>query len=264
MTENSFSQARQKKRQLFIASWNVFLRSVSVRVGLSLFSLSVLLTACCFGSFLRNQCLEAGLLMPGYPSWMNGILLAVQVLTALPGCLTAAGLWMLYRRGLWQEQVDTAGLKLLRQVNTGICIVTGIAVFLYPTVIIGVGEYLPESGIFFVFYIFLSATLLLMVCVGPVRVVLRCAEENMACCWANTRYLLPLLLTMLSAAAAVVIWLPMQEPFVPALLLLIASGMLLLALYYRAMAKISTFQQKIDADTVRAKQGPYDDPYTRY
>ncbi len=263
-TGHYFAQARREKREVFIRSWNPFLRSIPVRIGLSVFSVSGLLTVLFSGSFLRKMCLASDLLQPGYPVWINWILLAIQLLIAVPMLLLTTGLWQVYAKALWQEQTDVSGLQQIRSVNTGICIFTGIAMFFYPTVIIGLGELLPERAILFVFYLFLLMSVILVVCVTLLRAVLRRAEENISCCWANTQYILALLLVIFLLVLMIIFLLPLAEPFVLAWLLLMLATAFLLLLYYRVMMRISIAHDQIDADTIEKNRDIYDDPYTRY
>ena len=235
-----------------------------MQFALYFYSVSQMLFAAFSGSYLRSLCLSTGLLLPNYPFWWNLILVAVQMLVAVPGVLTGIGLWKQRTKGMWQEKADTSGLNLIRKVNTGICIFGGAALCLYPTVIIGVGQVLPQPAVMFIFYVFLTGTLLFIVSISLTRVVLRSAEENVACCWSNTQYILPLILTLISAILAIVAFLPLTEPFIIAAILWILSAIVLLWLYLAVMTKISVAQQKIENDAIAKRRGAFDDPYTRY
>lgn len=259
-----FAEAHQKKREVFIRYWNPFLQGKPLQFALYFYSVSQIVFAVFSGSYLRKLCLSTGLLLPNYPFWWNLILFAVQILVAVPGVLTGIGLWKQRAKGMWQEKADTSGLNLIRKVNTGFCIFGGAALCLYPTVIIGAGQVLPQPAVMFIFYLFLTVTLLFLVCVSLLRVVLRSAEENVTCCWSNTQYIFPLILCLISAILAIVLFLPLTEIFVIGAILWLLSVIVLLWLYLAVMTKISVAQQKIENDAIAKRRGAFDDPYTRY
>lgn len=262
---DSFSQARQEKRLIFQQHWNAFIRSPLLLSALIFFSAAQGLFLIFSGDFILALALNTGILRPAHPFWCDIVVFALQLLVSAPGCIIGIGLWMTYRRTCWQADTtpNITGLRWIRRVNLAVCILCGGALALYPTIIINAGEYLKEEAILQIFYLILGLTALLIVGVTLIRTVLRNAEENITCCWANTRFVLPLILVMAAVVIAVMAFAPLTQPFYICLGLLGLSYGYLLTVYWLFLKKVAVKQEVIDRKAIASHENP-DDPYNRY
>ncbi len=262
---DSFAQARQEKRQLFQQHWNIVVRSPILLSALIFFSAAQGLFLIFSGSFILELALDTGILRPVHPFWCDIVIFLLQLLVCAPGCITVIGLWKIRRSTRWQADVppDVTGLRWIRRVNLAVCILCGGALAMYPTIIITAGEYLKEEAILQIFYVILGLTALLIAGVSLIRTVLRNAEENITCCWAETRFVLPLILVLAAAAAAVLILTPLNLLFSLCLGLLLLSHGYLLTVYWLFLRKVAMLHEAIDRKTIASHENP-DDPYHRY
>lgn len=264
MEQDAFAIARQKKRDVFAAYWDCFLQSKPFLLALLLLTGAQAAFSLLCGSFLYDTAIAIGLLGKNHAVWCYFAVAGVQLLFCVPGWLTLAGLRQLRKHALWgQAQApDIRGIRFIRLANLSVCVAGGAALAVYPTVIITAGDYVSQSRLIHIFYLFLAATVLFLVCITFVRIVLRCAEENITCGWANTRMLLPLILTCFAGGAAIC-FLPLH-PFYPAAAALCCSFGILLLLYRHTLCRIQNQQEAIDAQAITSRRHAYDDPYNRY
>lgn len=265
VSSDSFAQAREKKRLLFQKAWDRFIAG-------PLFLLSaVILTAASFlfflfsGGFIRQQAIALNILAEDHHMWCYGVIAAAQLLCAAPSLALCAGLWLLRKSCRWQDHTapDISGLRLMRRTNFLLCCLTGITLALYPTIIITAGEYLLPEALYRLFYLLLFSCLLFILCVTLVRAVLRSAEENITCCWANTRFLLPLWLILLGGALAIFLFAPLKQLFYPAAGLLCIAFFLLCFSYWLFLKKLDRQFAPIDREAIASREDP-NDPYLRY
>lgn len=262
---DSFALARQEKRQLFQQHWNTFAGSVPVISALIFCSIAQGLFTVFSGSFIAALALNTGILRQEHPLWCDMVILLLQLLISAPGCITVAGLWQIRRKTRWLSDTppDITGLKWLRRVNLGVCILCGGALAMYPTIIITAGEYLKEEAILQIFYLILAMTLWMIAGVWLIRTVLRNAEENITCCWADTGYILPLILVIAAGVAACLIFTPVNLLCSLCLSLLLLSYGYVLTLYGQFIKKVAARHEAIDRKTIASRENP-DDPYNRY
>lgn len=262
---DSFAQARQEKRQIFQQHWNAFIGSPSVLCALIFCGIAQGLFLIFSGSFMMELALNTGILRQEHPFWCKLVIFGLQLLVSAPGCMMVVGLWRICRRTRWQTDAmpDITGLRLMRRVNLAVSILCGAALAMYPTIIISAGEYLKEEAILQIFYIILAMTVLLIVSVTLTRTVLRNAEENICCCWADTKFVLPLILVMAAVVIAVLAFTPLNWLFSLCLGLMALSFGYLLTLYRLFLRKVAAKQEAIDRKTIASRENP-DDPYLRY
>lgn len=262
---DSFALARQEKRQLFQQHWNSFIASPRVLSALIFCSIAQGLFSIFSGSFIAALALSTGILRQEYPIWCDMVIFLLQLLVCAPGCITVIGLWQIRRKTHWLSDTppDVTGLRWIRRVSLGVCILCGGALAMYPTIIITAGEYLKEEAILQIFYLILGLTALLIAGVFLIRTVLRNAEENITCCWSETRFVLPLILVLAAAAAAVLILTPLNLLFSLCLGLLLLSHGYLLTVYWLFLRGVAMLHEAIDRKTAASHENP-DDPYHRY
>ena len=264
MEQDVFALAREQKRKAFAQDWDLFLQSKRLLLALWLLTGAQAAFSLLAGVFLYDTAIAIGLLGENHAVWCCFAVAGVQLLFCAPGWVALTGLWHLRKHARWgQSQTpDIQGVKYIRLANLSVCVAGGAAVAVYPTAIITAGDYVSQSQLTHIFYLFLSATLLFLVGITLVRIVLRCAEENITCGWANTRMLL--LLSLIYFAAGAAIWILPFHPFYPAAAALCFAFGILLLLYRHTLCRIRTQQEQIDAQAISSRRQPYDDPYRRY
>ena len=257
-----FSAAREQKRVIFVERWNLFIRGKSFLAAMVLLLLAQ--TAFLILSHGLIDALGTDLgLFPVIP-WQRGLLIfAVQMVLSLPGFLNCIGLFLIRRKAIWEQAPNLVGVRLLRWVNYGVIAVTGAALALYPTVIISVGDYYVPADIYRIAYLFICSTLLMLLCVILLRPVLRMAEENIACCWSEQKFVLPLLITLLLIGVVILFYAPLNQMFFVGMILLILAYSFLLWIYFRFLRRVSDAQGRIDRAVISKYEDP-DDPYNRY
>ena len=262
---DSFALARQEKRQLFQQHWNAFIGSTTVLSALIFCSIAQGLFSIFSGSFIAALALNTGILRQEHPVWCDLVIFMIQLLISAPGCITVIGLWQIRHKTRWLSDTppDITGLKWLRRVNLGVCILCGGALAMYPTIIIVAGEYLKEDAILQIFYLILAMTAWMIAGVSLIRTVLRNAEENITCCWANTGFILPLILVIAAAIAACLIFTPVSLLCSLCLSLLLLSYGYVLTLYGLFIKKVAVIHETIDRKAIASRENP-DDPYNRY
>ena len=262
---DSFAQARQEKRLLFQQSWNHFVQHPLFLSAIIFVSVGFLLFFVFSGGFIHEQATLLRIIGKNHPLWCDFIIGGLQLLVSVPGILFAVGLWKIRFQTRCQEgsEPNLSGLQLLKRVNYVICIFTGIILALYPSIIIYSGEYLKDDELLHLFYILLSSTILFALCVTFVRIILRTAEENISCCWANSRFILLLSAILLIALTTILLFAPLSQPFYIALAVLIASFFYLLFIYWIFLHKTASAMNTIDQAAISNCENP-DDPYHRY
>lgn len=263
--EEAFAEARKKKRQIFQTLWNDFLKRPALSSVLILYALSQMMFFLLSGLFVRDFAFAMDILQEDHPFWCDLVILALQILISLPGAVSCIGLFLLKGNGFWTETSppDMRGYMLLKRSNSAISVLGGIALALYPTVIIATGEYLTEEAVSAVFSLFLAITALLVTSLTLIRPVLRRLEENIACCWADGKLLAPLLLALPLTAAVILVCIPLKALFCLTVIMLALSLELLLLLYWRFLKAASGAQEEIDRQVLSVRENP-DDPYNRY
>lgn len=261
----SFAQARQDKRLAFQTQWNRLLHSPQLLAVNLFYTVTQLLFFLFSGGYIQEQALFIGLIASPPPDWQKLMMLLVQVILSLPGFACCAGLWRLRKKSRWEEgtTLDISGLRWMKIANFAVIFVTGGALALYPTVIIGAGEYFREESITRIFYLFLASTLLLILSASLIRIVLRGAEENISCCWSDTRCVLALILVLIALLLAILIWAPLKKLFFIAAGLVIAANLWVLVIYLLFLKTVGKTQSEIDRAVIASRENP-DDPYDRY
>lgn len=263
--QQSFAQARQDKRLIFQTRWNCLLNGPQLLAANIFYTAAQLLFFLFSGGFILDQALLIGLIASPTPGWQKLMILSVQILLSLPGFACCAGLWRLRKKSRWEEGItpDISGLRWMRITNFAVIFATGAALALYPTVIIGVGEYFREESVTRIFYLFLGSSLLLILSATLIRIVLRGAEENISCCWSDTRCVLALILVLIAALLAILIWAPLKKLFFIAAGLVVAANLYVLAVYLQFLKTVGKIQAEIDRAVIASRENP-DDPYNRY
>lgn len=260
-----FAQARKEKRLVFQENWNRFITSPQFLAAVIAYTAAQVLFFLFSGDFILRQGLFIGIATQ-LGSRVQGLIIAgIQILLSVPGGLFCAGLWLLRRKTRWngEDSPDVSGIRLLRITNWGLTVVTGIALAIYPTVIINAGEYIKGAALYRVFYLFLAATLILIVSATLLRLVLRQAEENIICCWSEQRFVLPLLILFPVVILAVLLFAKLMDLFFIAVILLAAVIFWVLLLYWLFLRKVGQIHQEIDRKAISSREDP-DDPYKRY
>ena len=262
---DSFARARQEKRQLFQQQWNHFAQSPLFLSSLIFLSIAFILFAVFSGGFIREQAIALRIIGQKHPLWCEFVIAGLQLLIAVPEVLFALGLWKIRTQTRWQEdnEPNFSGFRILKWVNYAICIITGIMLAMYPTIIVAAGEYLKEDELIRLFYLLLSSTLLFVLCVTLVRIILRTAEENITCCWANSRFVLLLTVICVLLVPVILLFAPLSQPFYIALAVLSGGFSYLLFIYWRFLHKTAAAMNKIDHTAISSRENP-DDPYHRY
>lgn len=261
---DSFKQARQEKRQLFQARWNRFIENPFCYVlQVFLFAAQVMFLLSSAG-FIRQQTIFLTFIDENPSIWCEAVIWGVALFLSLPGFGFLAGLWKTCRKTRWQEDntPDISGIKLIKLTNLLLCIVTGLMLALYPTIIVTAGEYLMEFRILRLFYLLLPFVLVFALCVTLVRIVIRKAEENITCCWADTGCLLPLILILAAVVAAVLFFFKVTL-FAVSIAALAAVYAAFLFCWWLFLKKTLIRQAAIDHKTIVSRENP-DDPYHRY
>lgn len=260
-----FAQARTEKRLIFQENWNRFITAPQFLAAVITYTAAQIFFFLFSGDFILRQGLFIGIAsQPG--NWLQRlIILGIQILLSVPGGLFCAGLWLLRRKTRWngEDTPDISGIRLLRITNLGITIITGILLAIYPTVIIYAGEYIEETALYRVFYLFLVATLMLIVSATLLRTVFRQAEENILCCWSEQRFVLPLLMVFPGVILAVFLFAKLSDLFFIGVIFLAAVNFWVLLLYWLFLRKVGSIHEKIDRQAIASREDP-DDPYKRY
>ena len=261
---DSFKQARQEKREIFQHRWNHFVHNPFWYVFLMLFAAVQILFLVSSVGFIREQAIFLTFLKENPPIWCEAIVWGVALFLSLPGFGFWVGLWKTCRKTRWQDDItpDISGIKLIKLTNLLICIVTGLILALYPTIIVTAGEYLMEFRILRLFYLLLPFVIVFALCVSLVRIVIRKAEENITCCWADAGYLLPLILILAAVAAAVLYFFEITL-FTVSIAALAAVYAAFLFCWWVFLKKVLIRQAAIDHKTIVSRENP-DDPYNRY
>ena len=196
-----------------------------------------------------------------HPLWYD---VAIALLLSLPGFGFLTGLWKICRKTYWNGDTlpDASGFRIIKLTNTLLCIVSGIILALYPTIIISAGEYMMDYMLLRLFYLLLPFVVIFAVCVSLVRIAIRKAEENVTCCWADTGCLLPLILIMAGVVAAVLIFSERTLFFWSVAALAAVYGAFLLC-WWLFLRKTAICQAAIDHKIIASRENP-DDPYNRY
>ena len=262
---DSFALAREEKRLIFQSHWNRFVQGPIFLSALIFLNLAFVLFAVFSGGFIHEQAISLRLIGETHPLWCDFVIVGLQLLIALPEAMFAVGLWKIRKKTRWQEgtEPNLFGFRLIKWVNYGVCIVTGILLALYPTIIIYSSEYLKEDAIIRLFYLLISSTALFFLCVTFVRIILRTAEENVSCCWANNRFVLLLTAILFLFIPIVLLFAPLKQPFYIALSTLAAGFTYLLFTYWLFLHKTASAMNKIDQAVIASHENP-DDPYNRY
>lgn len=214
---------------------------------------------------IRDVAFSAGLLQEGYPFWCNLLLALFALLTAVPGIVTFFGLLLLkcHYCAETTERPNLTGYHLIRIVFITVMILCGIAIALYPTIIIAAGEYRTEDQIISLFYIFLAVTWILLFGLIWIRPILRKLEENIICCWAEYGFLPSYMLLLPLFCVAVMICLPQSVPLWGTVGILTAALEVMAFRYYRVIRQTAEQFDKIDANIQANSRNPYD-PYNLY
>ena len=260
-----FAQARLEKRLIFQQSWNSFIQSPVLLAALIALTFAQGMLTVFYGSFLYEQAVYFGIIGSEPPVWCWLIIALLQLILSLPGWGIVAGLWRIRTKTRWHGDAitDISGVKLIKLFNTILTTFTGVTLAMYPTIIITAGEYLQEEPLFRLFYLLLSSSALFLLCVTFVRIVIRTAEENITCCWAEAKFLLPLIVTLLAVVAAVFLFAPLFKLFYIAVALLSAAFSFLLILYWHFLRKVALQGAKIDRQAISSREDT-NDPYSRY
>ena len=260
-----FAQARQQKRLVFQTHWNRFVQSPLFLSALIVLSIAQGLFTVFSGTFLHEQAVALRVIRQSHPLWCDLIVFVLQLIISAPGCVFAAGLWNIRRKTRWEEgsEPNLSGIKLLRRINYAVCLITGITLALYPTIIVTAGEYLPEKALLRLFYLLLASTALFILCVTLVRIILRTAEDNLSCCWTESRFVILLIVILILIAIGTLVFAPLSKPFYIALAVLAAAFAYLLIVYQIFLHRTSAEQAEIDQKAVSSRENP-DDPYLRY
>lgn len=261
-----FNQVRQEKRSLFQNQWNQFLQSPGLVAVLCFLTVAQGFFMLCAGPFAMTLIEKIGRFPGQRPVWCYFLAFACQLLAALPGSVSVAAFWNIRRSGSWKADItpEPKGLVWLKKVNTWVCAVGWVALFVYPTVTIAAGEYLPFSAVEIIFWLFVAMTAILVIRVTLVRVVLRQAGENITCCWTNTRLLLLLILVLALIAAGGILFGSFAPVFCLSVSLLALGYGLLLGSYYLRMRRLDQAFAGLDAKAASRVADPFDDPYNRY
>lgn len=264
MEQDVFALAREQKRAAFARYWDLFLQSKRLLLALWLLTGAQAAFSLLAGAFVYDTAIAISLLGKHHALWCYFAVVGVQLLFCAPGWLTVAGLWLLRKHAHWghNQTPNVQGIRYIRLANLCVCLVGGAALAVYPTVIITAGDYVSVPRLTHIFYIFLVMTVLFLICITLVRIVIRCAEENITCGWANTRMLF-LLITVCAAGGAVMWFLPFH-PFYPTVSVLCVAFGVVLSLYLHTLRRIQTQHAAIDAGAISSRRQPYDDPYRRY
>lgn len=259
-SSDSFAQARKEKREVFQTYWNQFIQNPISYVLLGLFLAAQVLFFLTSINFIRQEILFITKLKDNHPIWYE---VAIAAILSLPGVGFSAGLFRICRKTRWQGEStpDISGVKLIKLTNILLCIVTGITLALYPTIIITAGEYMMEDKLLRLFYLLLPSVVLFALCVSLVRIVIKRAEENITCCWSDTGCLLPLILILLAAAAAALIF-GKTLFFISAAALLAAYAAIAIR-WWLFLKKTALRHAAIDQNTIARRENS-DDPYHRY
>lgn len=258
--EDAFGKAREEKRVIFRENWNRFISGKPFLTAVIVLALTQLLFF-----FLSGSSVAYFVAILGTFSGKTHLLLTfgVQVLLSLPGFLNCVGLLLIRRKAQWQPEPNLIGIRLLRWVNFGVILITGAALALYPTIIIGASEYYTQETIYRIFYVILCSTLLLLLSVFLLRPMLRMAEENVACCWSERRFELPLIFIFLVIVLIMLIYAPLRHLIFPGAILLLLAYALVLWLYWHFLKQVSDAQQIVDDGVISSMENP-EDPYNRY
>lgn len=257
---DSFAQARKEKREVFQTYWNQFIQKPLSYVLLGLFLAAQVLFFISSIDYIRQQLLYLTKLKENQAIWYA---VAIAAVLSLPGVGFSVGLFRICRKTRWQGEStpDISGVKLIKLTNILLCIVTGITLALYPTIIITAGEYIMEDKLLRLFYLLLPSVVLFALCVSLVRIVIKRAEENITCCWSDTGCLLPLILILLAAAAAALVF-GKTLFFISAAALLAAYAAIAIR-WWLFLKKTALRHAAIDQNTIARRETP-DDPYHRY
>lgn len=258
---DSFARARTEKRELFQNQWNQFIQSWLHYVLLALLLASQVLFLLSSVDFFRQQILFVTKLGENHPLWYE---VAISLFLSLPGFGFLAGLWKLCRKSRWQEDtaVGISGFRLIKRTNLLICVFTGIVLLLYPTIIITSGEYLREPQLLRLFYLLMPFVALFLLCITLVRIVIKKAEENFLCCWADTGCLLPLILILASVAAVSLAFFP-KTLFVISVAAMAGVYAVILICWWLFLRRTAICMAAIDHKVIVSRENP-DDPYHRY
>ena len=263
--EARFAQARAEKRQIFQENWNSFLKQPALRISLLAYLASRLVIFLVSGMTIRDIAFEIQILHEGYPAWCNFVIFGLQLLLAVPGAVMCLGLLRVLRRGSWpaEGKPDTKGCTMLRAGNIIVCVLSAVALAIYPGVIIVTGEYLPEGAARAVFDLYVVVTILLLNGLIFVRPVLRHLEENITCCWSDYGFLLPLMLLLPFVAVGVRASLPESWGLWIGCGAMVLSMEMLMALYYGFLRKTYAAHEEINDALAAQLQDPYD-PYNNH
>ncbi len=252
---------RKEKEQAFQSRWNHFLKKPILLIALAIYAAAQGIFFLLSGFLVRDIAFQIGILRDGYPFWCNFVILGVQLLLSAPGVVSCIGLFLLRNSETPEKQVF--GCRFARGANIAVSIAGGLALLLYPAVIIGVGEILPEKSVLMLFRVFAATTSLFAVSITVFRLILRQLEENISCRRACGNYLLLTILIYPPAVILVLLCLPVSVLDAAALLPVMLVTEFLLLLYRRFIRDVSLDHAEIDRRSKAALQDRLD-PYSPY
>lgn len=263
--EALFAAAREEKRRVFQSAFNAFVTGKLFLTAITVLTVSALFFFVCAGGFVMQQGIYIGILQKDGPAWQKLVVLGVQMILSAPAFLFCLGLWIIRKKTRWlpEGEPDMSGIRVLKWTNWGVIGLTGVALGIYPTVIIGSGQYLKEAELLRVFYLFVASTLLLIVSAVLIRGILRRLEENVTCCWSDTKMILPLLIVLWAAIVAVLIYAGSTGIFCVAAVCLLGAGFGVLLTYWLFVRKVAKNHWLIERSAV-SQMEDHNDPYSRY
>ena len=252
---------RKEKEQAFQSRWDQFRKSPALLIALTVYTAAQGVFFLLAGWLVQDIAFQIGILHKGYPFWCYFVIIGVQLLLSAPGVLSSIGLFLL-RKGETKEK-QVFGCRFLRGANISVSIAGGLALLLYPTIIIGVGEILPERSVLMLFRVFVAVTSLFSVSITVFRLILRFLEDNISCRRACSDHLFLTLLIYPPAVILTMLSLPVGVLAAAALLPVMLSTEFLLFLYRRFIRDTSLALNEIDRRSKLALQDRLD-PYSPY